>query len=95
MRGEDWGTQVCSLSFEPDLAWLNCVGAYGIGSAAYCWLCTDASKLRPPLYIFGNLLPIEVLVYVDDRLSTRRVHAPPSPSFWRSTSCRCTGILSA
>ena len=35
VRKEDWGYQACRL--RPGTVWLNKVGTYGMGSAAYYW----------------------------------------------------------
>ena len=35
IRPEDWGFQACQL--RPETVWLNCVGTYGLASAAYYW----------------------------------------------------------
>ena len=49
--------------------WLNTVGTYGIGSAAYYWARFGAAVLVRLLhYIAGEDGSLEVLLYVDDFL---------------------------
>lgn len=35
LKESDWGYQACRL--DPDHVWVNCVGTYGVASAAYYW----------------------------------------------------------
>ena len=67
VREQDWGYQACQL--EPGSIWVNKVGTYGMGSAAYWWGRFSAATLvRLCHYLAGNVVPLEVMLYVEDHL---------------------------
>ena len=71
IREQDWGFQACRL--EHGKTWVNCVGTYGMGSAAYWWARSAAAMLiRLPHYLLGPDLLLELLLYVDDFLILAR-----------------------
>ena len=53
----DWGLQACSLRPDrsppgaEDIIWLNTVGTYGVGSAAYWWSRPSSLMLRLMHYV--------------------------------------------
>lgn len=68
VRKEDWGYQACRL--RPGTVWLNKVGTYGMGSAAYFWARFSAgAQVRLAHYFLGGDFPLDLLLYVDDFLS--------------------------
>jgi hypothetical protein len=67
VRKEDWGYQACQL--EPGKIWVNKVGTYGMGSAAYYWGRFAAAVIvRLCCYLMGKAAGLDVLLYVDDLL---------------------------
>ena len=67
VREADWGFQACRL--EPGKVWLNRVGTYGMGSAAYWWSrFAAAAVVRLSYYLVGQGSLLDVLIYVDDLL---------------------------
>ena len=67
VREADWGYQACQLC--PETVWLNTVGTYGMGSAAYWWgRFAAATIVRLAHYLAGPSSNVEVLLYVDDLL---------------------------
>jgi len=67
VKKEDWGLQACQL--DPGTVWVNTVGTYGMGSAAYYWARFGAGVLvRLPHYVAGKEDSLEILLYVDDFL---------------------------
>lgn len=65
IRRQDWGFQACRL--DPGKVWVNTVGTYGIGSAAYWWARAAAAVVvRFPHYFLGPDFLLELLLYVDD-----------------------------
>ena len=67
VRRADWGFQACRL--RPGSLWLNCVGTYGMGSAAYYWARFAAgAQVRLGHYILGGEFALDLLLYVDDFL---------------------------
>ena len=68
VRREDWGYQACRL--RPGSVWLNKVGTYGMGSAAYFWARFAAgAQVRLGHYILGGDFALDLLLFVDDFLS--------------------------
>ena len=64
----DWKYQCCRTGAKGDnLVWVNCVGTFGIASAAYHWCRLMAGVGRSSFYLFGKLGWMQ-LVYVDDIL---------------------------
>ena len=62
---KDWGYQACKLT--KGTVWLNKVGTYGIGSAAYWWGRAAAGFLvRLGYYLAGKIHEVELLLYADD-----------------------------
>ena len=67
VRVSDWGFQACRL--EPGKVWLNRVGTYGMGSAAYWWSrFAAAAVVRLSYYLVGQGSLLDILIYVDDLL---------------------------
>ena len=64
---EDWGLQACKTGVRPDRIWINTVGTFGIGSAAYYWSRLMAGIGRAAFYMLGQS-ELFMLVYVDDLL---------------------------
>jgi hypothetical protein len=61
-KEEDWGLQACSIgesapSKDEDLIFLNLVGTYGLGSAAYWWGVMASSMVRVVHYVLGHQFP--------------------------------------
>ena len=59
----DWKYQACQL--EAGTIWLNRVGTFGIGSAAYWWARVAAAISRLPLYLLGKA-DFWQLLFADD-----------------------------
>lgn len=64
---EDWGLQACKTGVRPDRIWINTVGTFGIGSAAYHWSRLMSGIGRAAFYMLGQS-EVFMLVYVDDLL---------------------------
>ena len=64
---EDWGLQACKTDVRPDHIWINTVGTFGIGSAAYHWSRLMSGVGRAAYYLLGQS-ELFILVYVDDLL---------------------------
>jgi hypothetical protein len=65
VRKSDWGYQACQV--EPGQVWVNKVGTYGMGSAAYWWgRVAAAVMVRLPHYLAHPSALVEILLYVDD-----------------------------
>jgi len=61
VKKEDWGVQACQL--DPGTAWVNTVGTYGMGAAAYYWARFGAAVLvRLPYYVAGKDDSLEILL---------------------------------
>ena len=74
VRASDWGFQACRLDLEH--IWVNCVGTYGMASAAYWWArASGGAMIRLPHYLLGAELLLELLVYVDDFILLARTQA--------------------
>jgi len=52
IQAADWGEQACRL--EPDKLWLNKVGTFGVGSAAYWWSRAIGGIGRLTLMLMGK-----------------------------------------
>ena len=61
---EEWGMLACQL--RPGRIWANCVGTFGISSAAYWWSKLDSGVLRAVYCMLGPDLPLELLLFADD-----------------------------
>ena len=62
----DWRHQCCrTFAKGPDVVWANCVGSFGVASAAYHWHRLMAGLGRSAFYILGRAALMQ-LVYVDD-----------------------------
>ena len=71
IRPADWGYQACKLT--KGTVWLNKVGTYGMGSAAYWWGRAAAAFLvRLGYYLAGKANAVELLLYADDFLWAAR-----------------------
>ena len=67
IREADWGFQACRL--RDGYIWVNKVGTYGMGSAAYYWARTAAALVvRLPHALMGPDFLEELALYVDDFL---------------------------
>ena len=65
VRVQDHGYQACRL--EEGYTWINGVGTYGLGSAAYWWARVSAAVLvRMVHYIIHTTGELDLLLYVDD-----------------------------
>ena len=65
VRRKDWKYQACQL--RPGTIWLNKVGTFGIGSAAYWWARVSSAISRIPLYLLGQS-DFWQLLFADDYL---------------------------
>lgn len=63
----DWGLLACKTGVRPDRIWINTVGTFGIGSAAYHWSRLMSGIGRAVYYLLGRS-ELFMLVYVDDLL---------------------------
>ena len=61
---EEWGMLACQL--RPETVWLNKVGTFGVGSAAYWWAKLAGALLRCVYGILGPDWPLEALLFADD-----------------------------
>ena len=61
----DWALQACRLD-DPDLIYLNCVGTFGIGSAAYWWHRLFSGLARINLYTSQLGAEFWQLIFADD-----------------------------
>ena len=62
----DWGLLACRTGArKEDFVWVNCVGAFGISSAAYHWSRLMAGLGRSSFYLIGRLA-LDQLIYSDD-----------------------------
>ena len=67
IRASDHGYQCCRL--EPGTVWVNGVGTYGLGSAAYWWSrVAGALMVRLLHHVLGHETFIELLLFADDEL---------------------------
>ena len=69
VRREDWAWQACSLDdcrSESDVVYLNKVGTFGIGSAAYWWGRLGAILIRMTYMLLGGDHSLDILLYADD-----------------------------
>ena len=64
---QDWGYQACRVSEQDGKVWLNCVGSFGIASAAIHWARLMCSVQRATIHLIGPKL-LFMLSYVDDIL---------------------------
>lgn len=67
LREQDWGFQACRLSEDDGTVWLNCVGSFGVASAAIHWARAMAGLQRAARYLMGRKRQF-MLTYVDDIL---------------------------
>ena len=65
IRKADWARLACRSSSESRTLWLNCVGTFGVSSAAYWWTRLFACVGRWVLRILGERPSMQV-AYVDD-----------------------------
>ena len=61
---EEWGMLACQL--RPETVWINRVGTFGVGSAAYWWAKLAGALVRCVYGILGADWPLELLLYADD-----------------------------
>ena len=62
----DWRHQCCrTLIKGPEALWVNCVGSFGVASAAYHWHRLMAGLGRSAFYVLGRAAIMQ-LIYVDD-----------------------------
>ena len=62
----DWRHQCCrTLIKGPEALWVNCVGSFGVASAAYHWHRLMAGLGRSAFYVLGRAALMQ-LIYVDD-----------------------------
>ena len=64
---EDWGYQACRVSKHSKHVWLNCVGSFGVASAAYHWARLMSGVQRAVFHLLGQQ-KVFMLTYVDDIL---------------------------
>ena len=65
IRRADWARLSCRSSAESRTLWLNCVGTFGVSSAAYWWTRLFGCVGRWVLRILGRRWSMQ-LAYVDD-----------------------------
>ena len=63
-REEEWGMIACRT--DDATVWVNCVGTFGLSSAAWYWGRLAAGLFRCVHGVWGADWPLEVLVYADD-----------------------------
>ena len=75
IREEDWGYLACRLDDKPageatdeDVVYVNTVGAFGVGSAAYWWSRLAAIAVRLGYKVAAQAWLMYFLLYVDDGL---------------------------
>ena len=62
----DWRHQCCRTFIKaPEALWVNCVGSFGVASAAYHWHRLMAGLGRSAFYVLGRAALMQ-LIYVDD-----------------------------
>ena len=74
VREEDWGLQACRLpevhgAQDCDEVWINCVGTFGMSSAAYWWARVGGAVVRVTQQIMSGELAICHLLFADDGLA--------------------------
>ena len=63
---QDWGLLACRTGArKEEFVWVNCVGTFGISSAAYHWSRLMAGLGRSSFYLIGRLA-LDQLIYSDD-----------------------------
>ena len=71
IQRQDWGFQACRL--EPGKVWVNRIGTYSMGSAAYWWArASAAAMVRLARYFLGPDLLFDFPLYFDDFLCIAR-----------------------
>jgi hypothetical protein len=60
----EWAMLSCKL--RPGSTWVNCVGTFGISSAAYWWARLAGALMRLIFGILGEDWPMEALLFADD-----------------------------
>ena len=65
VRKKDWGRLACRASTDSRTLWLNCVGTFGVSSAAYWWTRLFGCVGRWVLRILDRRWSMQ-LAYVDD-----------------------------
>ena len=65
IRKADWARLACRSSAESRTLWLNCVGTFGVSSAAYWWTRLFGCVGRWVLRVLGRRWSMQ-LAYVDD-----------------------------
>ena len=75
IREEDWGYLACRLDDKPtdlatdeDVVYVNKVGTFGVGSAAYWWSRLAAIAVRLGYKVAAQVWLLYFLLYVDDGL---------------------------
>ena len=70
-RPSDWGLLGCRTGAGPNVTdvWINRVGTFGVGSAAYWWSRLAAAIARIVMALWGKRFAFQV-IYVDDLLLT-------------------------
>jgi hypothetical protein len=73
MREQDWGLMGCTPESQPpsadeDVLYVNCVGTYGMASAAYWWSRLGGAGARAVFYALGHRHSLYQTIYVDDIL---------------------------
>ena len=61
---EEWGMLACRV--EPGKVWVNCVGTFGVASAAYWWSRLSGCIIRCVYGLLGPSNPLDMLLYADD-----------------------------
>ena len=62
---DQWGLLACQSDSASDKVWLNCVGTFGVGCAAYYWFRLAAAISRISLKLWGQAFAWQ-LIYADD-----------------------------
>ena len=72
VREEDWPLQACRVSTgeltEESEVWINKVGTFGVGSAAYWFGRVMSVAVRVVHYLLGSRHALWLLMYADDGL---------------------------
>ena len=64
IASDEWAMLSCKL--RPNTTWVNCVGTFGISSAAYWWSRLSGALIRMVFGILADDWPMEVLLFADD-----------------------------
>ena len=64
IKENEWGMMACQV--EPGRVWVNCVGTFGVASAAFWWARLAGSLVRLTFGLLGSRNALDILLYADD-----------------------------